>query len=174
MALRTLIFVICISINLFLINGCTPSELRQGDYVPPLTANDVNGNAFSLDSITHKIILIDFWASWCKPCRKQHPEMRAVYEKYQNQSFQGGPKGFEIVGVSFDDKKNNWVQAIDKDALPWVQISELKSMPDSSIPVHYKFVEIPTSYLIDETGKVIGKNLSPKMLAYELSLREFQ
>lgn len=146
--------------------------LRNGDDFPNLVLSDLNGNEFDLDSVEDEIVLVDFWASWCAPCRKAHPELVEVYEKYSASSFKGGTKGFRIVSVSFDDKRKNWLNAIEKDGLPWAdQLSDGKAMPDSNIPMRYGFLQIPTSFLLDKDKRIIGKNLSPKALAYDLKLR---
>jgi len=146
--------------------------LRNGDEFPNLLLTDINGDKFDLKAVEDEIILVDFWASWCAPCRKGHPELVEVYEKYNEGSFKGGSKGFRIVSVSFDDKRKNWLKAIEKDALPWKdQLSDGKAMPDSNIPMRYGFLQIPTSFLLDKDRRIIGKNLSPKALAYDLKLR---
>lgn len=146
--------------------------LRNGDLFPNLELTDLNGKTFDLSGVEEEIVLVDFWASWCAPCRKVHPELVEVYEKYQDGSFNGGKDGFRIVSVSFDDKRNNWLKAIEKDALPWPdQLSDGKAMVDSNIPMRYGFLQIPTSFLLDKDKRIIGKDLSPKALAYDLKLR---
>lgn len=146
--------------------------LRNGDAFPNLELVDVNGKAFNLNTVTDEIVLVDFWASWCAPCRKVHPELKDVYEQYHEGSFKGGENGFRIVSVSFDNKRENWLNAIEKDALPWKdQLSDGKAMPDSNIPMRYGFLQIPTSFLLDKNKRIIGKDLSPKALAYDLKLR---
>jgi len=146
--------------------------LRNGDDFPNLVLTDQNGEEFDLNSVQDEIVLVDFWASWCAPCRKGHPELIEVYEQYKEGSFKGGKNGFRIVGVSFDDKRKNWLNAIKKDGLPWKdQLSDGKAMPDSNIPMRYGFLQIPTSFLLDKDKRIIGKNLSPKALAYDLKLR---
>lgn len=146
--------------------------LRNGDLFPNLEIVDQKGDPFDLSKVGDEIVLVDFWASWCAPCRKVHPELVEVYEQYHEGSFKGGKNGFRIVSVSFDDKRKNWLNAIKKDALPWSdQLSDGKAMVDSNIPMRYGFLQIPTSFLLDKNKRIIGKNLSPKALAYDLKLR---
>ena len=97
------------------------------------------------------VTLLDFWAAWCRPCRIENPNLVRLYKKY-NQD------GFDIIGVSLDRTKEQWEQAIVDDDLPWTQVSNLSFWNDP-IARRYSIRAIPQSYLIDNTGTVIGKNL---------------
>jgi thiol-disulfide isomerase/thioredoxin len=123
---RLTIIAVIIFFLFVLFAGCrevNPQEelriLRNGDIFPNLEITDIEGKPFDLSEIKDEIVLVDFWASWCAPCRKAHPELVTVYEQYNQGSFRGGENGFRIISVSFDDKKPNWINAVKKDALPW-------------------------------------------------------
>jgi thiol-disulfide isomerase/thioredoxin len=115
--------------------------------------NDVNGKPVSLDSYKGKYVLIDFWASWCKPCREENPNLVKAYEKYKS-------KGFNVLGVSIDgaSQKAAWIAAIQKDGLSWTQVSDLKGAANEAA-VLYGVESIPQNFLVDPNGKIIARNL---------------
>ncbi|HUQ97732.1 MAG TPA: TlpA disulfide reductase family protein [Chitinophagaceae bacterium] len=112
---------------------------------------DVNGNEVSLSQFRGKYVLVDFWASWCRPCREENPNVVQAYKKF-------GEKNFTILGVSLDREKDAWVNAIQKDGLIWTQVSDLQFWNNSAATL-YRVQGIPQNFLIDPTGKIIGKNL---------------
>ncbi|MDH8701882.1 peroxiredoxin [Dysgonomonadaceae bacterium PH5-43] len=124
-----------------------------GSIAPNFTLDNVNGESVSLSDFRGKYVLIDFWASWCRPCRKENPYLVQAYEKFKD-------KNFEIIGVSLDNPggKLNWVNAIEKDELTWIQVSDLKGW-QSSAAIEYKVLSIPQNFLIDPDGIIIAKNL---------------
>lgn len=122
-----------------------------GTMAPDITMPDVNGNNFSLSSLKGKYVLVDFWASWCGPCRGENPNVVAAYNKYKN-------KNFTILGVSLDKTKDAWLEAIKKDGLTWTHISDLKFWDSEAVGL-YGFNGIPYNVLIDPTGKIIADNL---------------
>lgn len=127
------------------------SSAAIGSMAPDITMPDVNGKNFSLSSLKGKYVLVDFWASWCGPCRAENPNVVAAYNKYKN-------KNFTILGVSLDKTKEAWLKGIKEDGLTWTQISDLKFWNSAAVAL-YGFNGIPYNVLIDPTGKIVADNL---------------
>lgn len=127
---------------------------------PAFAQADTSGKLVELASFKGKYVLVDFWASWCGPCRKENPNVVAAYKKYHD-------KGFEIVGVSLDNKKDAWLTAIHKDDLTWTHVSDLKGW-QNEVALEYAVKSVPTSFLVGPDGKIIGKNLRGEALQQEL------
>lgn len=127
-----------------------------GATAPEFSQTDVNGKVIKLSDYKGKYVLVDFWASWCGPCRKENPYVVKAYNIYHE-------KGLEIVGVSLDDKKELWEKAIEKDGLTWNHVSDLKGWKNEAA-VLYGVKMVPTNYLIDPEGKIIDKNLREEAL----------
>ena len=121
---------------------------------------DTNGKTRKISDFEDKLILLEFWASNCGPCRQENPNLVKTYEKYK-------PKGFEIYAVSQDTKKSSWLNAIKKDKLPWLQVSDLKGK-DNSASLIYGINGIPDNFLIDKSGIIIGRNLRGEKLNKKL------
>lgn len=141
--------------------------LNLGNKAPEFTQNNPNGEAISLASFKGKMVLIDFWASWCGPCRKENPNVVATYKKYHTSKFKNG-NGFEVLSVSLDNNKDNWLKAIEKDGLIWpYHVSDLQFW-NNEVAKKYNVDGIPTNYLIDGNGIIVGKVLRdddlPKMM----------
>ena len=128
-----------------------------GSIAPEITLPDTSGNIIKLSSFKGKIVLIDFWASWCGPCRRESPNMVKLYETYHNQ-------GFEIFGVSLDQSKANWITAIESDGLNWTHVSDLKRW-QCQASIDYGIRSIPSTVLIDKNGRIIAKDLRGEALA---------
>lgn len=126
-------------------------KLPIGSEAPEINLPDPNGKSVSLSSLRGKLVLVDFWASWCGPCRKENPFIVSIYNKYRS-------AGFDIYGVSLDDNAEAWKMAIQKDGLGWNQVSELKKW-NSQVAKTYGVDAIPFSVLVDKEGKIIGKGL---------------
>lgn len=124
------------------------------------TQNDINGNPISLETFKGKYILLDFWASWCEPCRRENPNLVEVYKKYHE-------KGFEIVGISLDEDKEAWANAIKKDNLTWPQLSDLKGEANEVAKL-YNVTALPYNYLIDAKGMLVARLLKKERLQNKL------
>jgi len=125
------------------------------------TMTDIEGNPFTLSSLYGKYLLVDFWASWCGPCRRENPNVVEAYKKYNN-------KGFDILGVSFDQKKEKWVEAVKADNLTWHHVSDLKYWGNEAGKL-YGINSIPSNILLDPKGTIIAKNLRGQALQDKLS-----
>lgn len=125
--------------------------LAIGQEAPEINLPDTQGKELSLKSLRGKIVLVDFWASWCGPCRKEMPNVVKAYAKYKD-------KGFEIYGVSLDQSKDKWLEAIQKDGITWPQVSDLKYW-DCEAAKLYNVQGIPFTVLLDKDGKILAKNL---------------
>ncbi len=134
-----------------------------GFMAPDFTQNDPNGNSISLSSFKGKYVLLDFWASWCGPCRRANPDILKVYDHYKTNNF-------TILGVSLDrpSGREAWLQAIKDDGLTWNHVSDLKYW-DSEVAYMYSVTGIPQNFLIDPSGKIIAKNLSSEQLESTLA-----
>jgi len=134
---------------------------KIGENYVDFEMEDVNGEMRKLSDIKDKLILLEFWASNCGPCRKENPKLVETYGKYK-------PKGFEIFAVSQDSKKERWLKAIKKDKLPWIQVSDLKGR-DNVASLIYGINAIPDNFLIDQNGIIVARDLRGKELDKKLA-----
>jgi peroxiredoxin len=131
-----------------------------GKSAPELSLPDINGNKINLSSFKGKYVLVDFWASWCVPCRHENPNVVQAYNKYKT-------KNFTILGVSLDKEKEDWLNAVQHDKLAWTQVSDLQEWNSLAVTT-FNFNGIPFNVLIDPDGKIIGQGLRGPMLEQKL------
>ena len=136
-------------------------KLAIGAPAPEISLPQPSGEVLKLSDLRGQYVLIDFWASWCGPCRKENPNVRKVYAKYHD-------KGFEILGVSLDKNSSAWLNAIQQDDLQWKHISDLKYWQSSVVP-EYQIKGIPLTFLVDPEGNIAAKNLRGPSLEAKLA-----
>ena len=132
-----------------------------GGTAPDITMADTSGKSFSLSMLRGKYVLVDFWASWCGPCRGENPNVVKAYNTYKD-------KNFTVLGVSLDKDKDSWIKAINDDHLTWYHISDLKQWSSAAVGL-YGFDGIPYNVLVDPQGKIIGDNLRGEALEMKLA-----
>ena len=147
------IFFVLILLSSYLVIS---AQVKKGTPAPEISLPDISGQTVSLSSMKGTVVLIDFWASWCGPCRKNNPNLLALYEKFKD-------KGFEILGVSVDKSNIDWKNAIAKDGLTWKQLIDNAGW-NSQATIDYGVEAIPASFLIDKKGLVRGVNLEGREL----------
>ena len=136
-------------------------KYKVGDVAPEIIGISPEGKTLKLSSLKGKVVLIDFWASWCKPCRMENPNVVAAYQQFKD-------KNFTVLGVSLDKNKEAWVNAIKEDGLAWTHVSDLKQWQSSVVPM-YQIEGIPFNVLLDPQGKVIAKGLRGEDLLTQLA-----
>lgn len=122
-----------------------------GEIAPDFTLLTPEGDSLSLHSLKAKVKILDFWASWCGPCRAENPKVVAIYNKYKN-------KGLEIISVSLDDKREAWVEAIRKDGMTWKHVSDLKGWQSIAAQL-YKISSVPSIFVLDSENRIVGSYL---------------
>ncbi len=153
--------VIWIGALLLLCKLNSQAQLSAGVNAPALAAKEVNGKGISWSNFQGKYVLVDFWASWCAPCRKAMPSLKKVYHKYRS-------KGFEIIGVSIENDVLQWQSAIKKDGIDWLQVHAPGNW-NSAVVEPWQINELPASYLLDPMGKIVLVNPSIEQLESFLS-----
>ena len=145
--MKTVLIVLFIGSSLFV-----KAQVAVGDIAPEFSLRNVKDSLLSLSSLHGKVVLLDFWASWCAPCRAANPGLVKLYNKYR-------PKGFEVLGVSIDSKKEAWLKAVAQDHIQYQQVNDTAGW-NSPVAEQYGINQIPTSFLLDKEGKIIAIDLA--------------
>ena len=149
-----------------LLSGMKQSAPLKGAEAPDFELKSPKGKTIKLSKLKGKMVLVDFWASWCRPCRGENPNVVQAYEKYRKRKFKKG-KGFEILSVSLDRNEDNWVAAIEKDGLVWKNHGWDK---EGAVSKLYGVSSIPKAFLIDGEGKIVASGNEVRGMNLHLTL----
>lgn len=149
-------FTILVLLCILLSAADAAAQPRQGQQARDIALPSVTGDTVRLSSLKGKVVLLDFWASWCGPCRASNRSLAKLYSKYHD-------KGFEIYGVSLDDEPGKWKDAIRKDKVKWLQVIDAGGW-EAKTALAWEIFALPTSYLIDQTGALLAMDLDEKQL----------
>jgi thiol-disulfide isomerase/thioredoxin len=141
---------------LVIISVTSKAQIKVGGTVPEITLPNAKDSIVNLSSYKGKVVLIDFWASWCGPCRASNPSVVRLYNKYKS-------KGFEVFGISIDSKKDAWLKAIKQDKIKYIQVNDNGGW-NSKIAERFGIDQIPTNFLLDKKGNVVAIDAEGKEL----------
>ncbi len=169
---KTISFIIAFSCLLSISSFAQKKEnlegIKVGMKAPEIELPNMQGDLVKLSQFNGKLVLINFWAAWCAPCRKKAPALREILDKYNKVEFDDGEKGFEILSISLDKNEISWKNSVAKDSIvDFVNVGDMKAWK-SPAAIDYSIKKIPTSILIDGDGKIIAINLKPKDLDKKL------
>jgi thiol-disulfide isomerase/thioredoxin len=150
--MKTLFLIIALLVS----NFTSQAQLKIGDTLPNATLKNGQNQEINLTSFKGKVVLLDFWASWCAPCRMANIEMVKLYKQY-------GGASFDIVGISLDDSKTQWLAAIKNDKITYTQLNQAKGFY-APIAETFGIDEIPSTFLFDKKGKLVAKNPTQKQI----------
>jgi thiol-disulfide isomerase/thioredoxin len=163
-----LTLIILVTTNLFGQKKANLEGIAIGNMAPEIELPTVDSEDFKLSQLNGKLVFVNFWTSWCSPCRKKAPEMIKVFEKYKDMDFEDGENGFEIVYVSLDKNQIAWENSIKKDGIDdFLNVGDMKGWKSATAKT-YNIQKIPSSVLLDGEGKIIAVNLSPQDLKKKL------
>jgi peroxiredoxin len=137
------------AIAFVLITAAVYAQPRIGSYAPDISLPDANGQVVKLSFLHGKVVLLDFWASWCGPCRKSNRQMTSLYNQYKD-------KGFEVYGVSIDESKEAWANAIQQDKMKWMQVIDTRAGSGNELTQTWNLQYIPSAFLLDKEGKIVA------------------
>ncbi len=161
-----LIAVLLLSVTTVLAQEKKEIGYDIGDIAPEIELPTPDGDTVALSNLRGQVVLIDFWAGWCGPCRRENPNVVKTFREFKDKDFMIGD-GFTVYGVSLDKSKDTWTNAIKKDGLMWTQVSDLKYWQSPYVR-RYGVRGIPSNFLIDEEGVIIAKNLRGEKLSKTL------
>ena len=162
------VLIAFIGITVLCLSFCSSTSIgyRNGDVAPEIELQNPDGKTIKLSKLKGKMVLIDFWASWCGPCRKENPNVVEAYNKYNKMKFKNG-KGFEVFSVSLDRSEEPWITAIQKDGLVWKYHGWDK---ESVAAKAYGVTSIPTAFLIDGDGEIVASGNELRGLGLHIAL----
>ena len=145
-----------IAVLLIVLSTTLKAQVKVGQAAPEISLPDSKDSIINLSSLKGKVVLLDFWASWCRPCRIAIPSVVRLYDKYKS-------KGLEVYGVSIDEKKSAWLKAVKQDSITYLQVND-KAGWYAKVTLVYGVNEIPATFLIDKKGEIVAINLEGKNL----------
>ena len=156
--MKSIVVIVALVLAVFMVNA----QVKVDQIAPEISLPGVNDSPVKLSSFKGKVVLIDFWASWCGPCRAAIPSVIKLYDKYK-------AKGFEVFGVSIDSKKKDWLKAIAQDKITYPQVNDKAGWYSKTTEV-YGVNAIPNTFLLDKTGKIVAIDLEGEQLENKLKM----